>query len=124
MFSHFYNQLMSVKLNTLDKIAIGIYIAAFAVMMIIGNLGVLTVGGMILIGGAFFVYKGKIFVSVMWYLIADFCWVINAYYADDIQGAIFVTVGVILSLIATVKMHTGKMESELAHKEEDENSNN
>lgn len=124
MFKHWIDQVKSIQLNNFDKIAIMIYVAVALVYIISGAITVLTLGGLILMGGAFFTYKGKIFVAVAWYLIADFCWVWNAISISDYQGAIFVTIGVIFGVLASAKMKNGHMESELKHKVKDENSNN
>lgn len=124
MIKHIFNQIISIQLNTFDKIAISTYIIVFLGYIYAGALTILTVGGLILIGGAFFTYKGKILTSVAWYILADFCWVANAIAINDIQGAIFVTVGVIFGTIATYKMNNGHMDSELQHKDKDENTDN
>ena len=75
----------------------------------------LTAGGLIIIGGSFFTYKGKILVAVVWYLIADICWILNAITNNDIHGTFFITIGIVFGAIATFKMNNGKMESELQH---------
>jgi len=123
-----YNQLLEqvkgININTFDKIAIISYFILVLGYIFSGELTVLTVGGLILIGGAFFTYKGKIFIAVAWYLMADACWIWNAIAIDDIQGAVFVTIGVIFGVISSYKMKNGHMESELKHKDKNENSNN
>lgn len=124
MFKQILEQVKSIDFNTFDKIAVSTYIIVFLGYIYAGALTILTVGGLILIGGAFFTYKGKILTSVAWYILADFCWVANAIAINDIQGAVFVTVGVIFGTLATYKMNNGHMDSELQHKVKDENTNN
>lgn len=123
MFDKLVNQLKNIKLNRYDKIAITLYFIIIVVYIAIGSMTVLTAGGLILMGGAFFTYKGKMFLAVTWYLLADFCWVINAIQINDFQGAIFVTVGIMFGAIASFKMKNGHMESELRHRLEIENEN-
>jgi uncharacterized membrane protein YvlD (DUF360 family) len=119
MFKQIVDQVKSIELNRFDKIAISLYIFVILGYIIAGALTILTVGGLILIGGAFYTYKGKILTSVAWYIMADFCWIANAIDIGDMQGAIFVTVGVIFGTIATFKMKNGHMDSELKHKEKE-----
>jgi hypothetical protein len=124
MFKTILEQVKSIDFNTFDKLAILIYVLVVFGYVYAGALTILTVGGLILIGGAFFTYKGKILTSVAWYILADFCWVANAIAIDDIQGGIFVTVGVIFGVLATYKMNNGHMGHELDHKGKNENTNN
>ena len=119
MYKQIFAQIKSIQLNTFDKVAISTYIIVFLGYVYAGTLTILTVGGLILIGGAFYTYKGKILTSVAWYIMADFCWIANAVDIGDVQGAIFVTVGVIFGIIATFKMKNGHMDTELKHKEKE-----
>lgn len=72
-----------------------------------------TFAGIMLIIGAFFTYKGKIFLAVCIYLIADVCWAIMSYTIEDYQGAIFISIGMLLGILATIKMNTGVMRKDL-----------
>jgi len=65
-------------------------------------------GGVLLMLGAWNVFKGEIFKSVMFYTIADSIWVILAIQAGDIVGAVTVTIGGILGLLAFLKMYRGE----------------
>jgi len=116
VFNQIFEQIKSIQLNTFDKVAVIVYLMVFFGYLIVGALTILTVGGLILIGGAFFTYKGKILTSVAWFILADFCWVANAITIGDIQGGIFVSVGVLFGMLATYKMHSGHMGNELEHK--------
>lgn len=118
------SQLKSIQLNRFDKIAISIYLLIIATYILSGALTILTLGGLLLMGGAFFTYKGKIFLAVLWYLIADVCWIINAFHINDFHGVFFITVGIIFGALASIKMKNGDMDSELKHKVKDENTNN
>lgn len=124
MFKQIIQQIKSIQLNRFDKVAITIYFMVFFGYLFSGALTILTVGGLILIGGAFFTYKGKILTSVVWFITADFCWVANAVSIGDIQGGVFVAFGVLFGVLATYKMHSGHMGNELEHNEKNENFNN
>lgn len=70
-------------------------------------------GGLLLISGAYFTYMGKIFNAVLFYAIADVCWVIIAYSSGNIIGAVFVLIGLILGILAFLKMNNGIMRKTL-----------
>ena len=72
-----------------------------------------VLGGILLIIGAYFVYRGQIFTSVFIYILADVCWVILAIQREDYLGSIFISVGMLLGLLAYLKMNTGIMEKTL-----------
>ncbi len=71
------------------------------------------IGGLLLNVGAFLTFKGKIYQSVMVYILADLCWIIMAYEKDDFWGVISIVFGVTFGLLAFFKMKTGKMSKEL-----------
>lgn len=73
------------------------------------------IGGLLLIVGAWFVYQGNIFRSVIIYFVADICWVMIALYDKDYLGAVFIFVGMTLGLLAYLKMNSGKMRKDLKH---------
>lgn len=68
-----------------------------------------TIGGLLMILGAFFTFKGEIFKSVTTYLTADVIWIAIALKHDDITGAVFITLGFILGFGAFIKMNSGKL---------------
>ena len=72
-----------------------------------------VIGGLLLILGAFFVFKGQIFKSVLTYFFADVCWVYLGWIRGDKIGVIFITIGMFLGLLAYFKMNSGTMEKEL-----------
>ena len=74
-------------------------------------------GGLLLILGAFFVFKGDIFKSVGIYFVADICWVVLAYQHNDYLGMIFISIGMLLGVGAFIKMNTGVFNKTLHRKE-------
>lgn len=76
-------------------------------------------GGLLLNIGAFLTYKGKIYEAVVVYLFADLCWIVMAYERDDFWGVVSISVGVILGILAYLKMRNGKMNKNL-NKEKDD----
>ena len=77
------------------------------------------IGGLLLNIGAFLTYKGKIYEAVIVYLFADLCWIVMAYERDDFWGVVSISVGVILGILAYLKMKNGKMNKDL-NKEKDD----
>jgi len=75
-----------------------------------------AIGGILLIIGAYFTFKGKILLSVSVYTLADVCWVIAAFSIGDWFAIATVTIGGILGILALVKMHTGAMRKDLKWK--------
>ena len=78
-----------------------------------------VIGGVLLNIGAYLTYKGKIYESVIAFLLADICWVIMAYEKDDYLGMFFIIVGVTFGVLAFLKMQTGKMRKNLNRNEDD-----
>ena len=70
-------------------------------------------GGIFLNIGAFFTMKGKIYHSVVVYLIADICWIFLALEKADYIGSALITIGTALGAIAFYKMQKGKMNKNL-----------
>jgi hypothetical protein len=66
------------------------------------------IGGLILILGAYFTYKGDIFKSVMTYLVADMIWVSMAFSVGNIVGACLILFGAGLGVLAFMKMQKGE----------------
>ena len=71
------------------------------------------IGGLLLILGAYFVFKGEIFKSVFVYFIADICWCLLAYNNKDYIGLLLITIGMLLGLGAFLKMNYGTMRKSL-----------
>lgn len=72
-----------------------------------------TIGGIFLIIGAIFTFRGEINFAIGSYFVADVAWVILAYNTGDIQGTLFVLAGMSLGLAAFIKMNLGKMRKNL-----------
>lgn len=66
-----------------------------------------TIGGILLIIGAFFTYKGNIHKSVMIYMLADIIWIILGIMSGDYIGALLIFIGAVLGLLAWMKMNSG-----------------
>lgn len=65
------------------------------------------IGGLLLIIGAYFVYKGQIYYSVGIYFIADIMWCILSYNNKDYIGLLLIIIGMLLGLGAFIKMNNG-----------------
>ena len=101
-----------VNLNVFDKLFLVCMFSVTVGMLYIGAT-ILTFGGIVLICGAFLTYKGQIYLATFTYLIADFCWVYNAWGTSDFKGVVFITAGIIFGMLATYKMKKGYMEKDL-----------
>jgi len=66
-----------------------------------------TIGGILLIIGAFFTYKGNIHKSVMVYMLADVIWFMLGVASGDYIGAFLIFIGATLGLLAWMKMNAG-----------------
>lgn len=66
-----------------------------------------TLGGILLILGAYFTYRGSIFYAVGVYAIADFVWLYLAYSRGDFLGVTSIAIGTLLGIAAFVKMNKG-----------------
>lgn len=71
------------------------------------------VGGLFLIIGAIFTYRGEIQRAVMSYFIADGAWIMLAVQSGDTRGTVFIVVGTLLGLGAFIKMNGGTMRKTL-----------
>ncbi len=70
-------------------------------------MSVATIGGILLILGAWFTYKGNIYLSIILYFIADICWFIIALNSGDILGSGLVALGMLLGIGVFLKMNKG-----------------
>ena len=77
-----------------------------------------TIGGILLILGAFFTYRGDIYKSVGVYFLADVCWVLLAIKSSDVQGAVFTVIGMTFGLLAFFKMHNGEFRKNIHTEDE------
>ncbi|MEA3454414.1 MAG: hypothetical protein U9R12_05735 [Candidatus Caldatribacteriota bacterium] len=76
-----------------------------------------TIGGILLIVGAYALYKGKFMYSVLLYFLADMAWVVLAWQAGDIFGTVAISIGMLLGILVFIKTHTGVFVKDL-HKGE------
>jgi hypothetical protein len=75
-------------------------------------------GGILLNIGAYLTFKGKIYESVIAFLLADVCWIIMAYQKSDYMGAFFITTGTLFGVLAYIKMKNGVMHKSLNDEDE------
>lgn len=66
-----------------------------------------TTGGILLIIGAWFTYRGNILLSIIIYFYADFCWLVIAISTGDYFGSSLIMVGMILGVGVFIKMNSG-----------------
>jgi len=71
------------------------------------EISILTIGGIFLVSGALYLLVGNVFLSVLNYLLADICWIINAFQNNDYFGSISISIGIIVGLIVAWKMQVG-----------------
>ena len=76
-------------------------------------------GGLLLNIGTFLTYKGKIYESVIVYLLADLCWVVMAYEDGDFFGVGSILVGVTFGFLAFLKMKSGQMKKSITKENND-----
>ncbi|QFR49033.1 hypothetical protein FJR48_04550 [Sulfurimonas lithotrophica] len=67
------------------------------------------IGGILLNIGAFLTFRGKIYESIVVYLLADVCWIVMAWEREDFVGVISIILGVTFGLLAFIKMYRGDM---------------
>jgi len=108
-------QIKLIHLNLWDKIFLSIMIFV-TILLFYNDITALTIGGLILIYGAFLTYKGQIYLSVGTYLIADACWVYNAWENNDLKGVLMISIGIFFGILSTIKMRLGHMEKDLIKK--------
>ena len=109
------NQFKLITLTIWDKLFLIIFTIIVGLLFTKG-MTIITFGGIVLIYGAFLTYKGQVLLSVGSYLFADLCWLSNAFMRDDIQGVIFISIGIIFGLLATWKMSSGHYEKDVLKK--------
>ncbi len=65
------------------------------------------VGGILLVLGAVFMYRGLAMYSVLTYALADICWLVISIQVGDILGGILILIGLILGILVYIKMNKG-----------------
>ncbi len=109
------NQFSLIQLNTLDKLFLVIF-TIVTIGVLSQGLTALSIGGVLLIYSSFLTYKGQIFLSVGTYIMADLCWIYNAWSHNDLAGVAFISIGIVFGIFATYKMSTSVMEKDLLKK--------
>lgn len=71
-------------------------------------MSIATVGGTLLIIGAFFTYRGNIFLSILIYFTADICWLMISLSTGDYFGSCLVLIGMLLGIGVYIKMNKGE----------------
>ena len=74
-----------------------------------------VIGGLLLIFGAYYVFKGYIFKASMFYIVADIVWLYNAFALKDYIGFVLILTGTILGILAFLKMNSGYMSKKLSN---------
>jgi len=72
-----------------------------------------VLGGLLMIIGAIFTFKGKISHAIWAYLFADMAWIYNAILLGDVFGGFVIGTAMILGLGAYYKMSIGIMNKSL-----------
>lgn len=83
------------------------FMFTISVVAYLMDASVLTVGGVVLILGAYYIYFGNIYFSVISYTVADICWIINAITHGDLFGSVAISLGIIVGIIVTYKIKIG-----------------
>jgi hypothetical protein len=66
-----------------------------------------TIGGLLLIAGAFALWRGSLLWSVGLYFFADVMWVWLAYRQGDIFGIFAISLGMLFGVLVWLKSHRG-----------------
>jgi len=77
-------------------------------------------GGILLIVGAYFMYRGQAMYSILTYALADICWLIISIQVGDIIGGILILIGLVLGILVYIKMNKGIFVKDLHTKEKNE----
>ena len=109
-------QIKLIHLNVWDRFFLVVFVS-LVLWLFASGMTVLTFGGIVLIFGAFLTYKGQIYLAVGSYLMADFCWVYNAWTQDDMRGVVIIGIGILFGILASVKMQLGHMEKDLLRRD-------
>ena len=72
-----------------------------------------AIGGIMLIIGNIFVFKGEVYNSIRMFLLADFAWLWMAIQAGNLFGIVTLAIGLILSFFAFWKMRQGIFHKEI-----------
>jgi len=72
-----------------------------------------TIGGILLILGAFALWRGSLLWSVGLYFFADVCWVWLAYKQQDIFGVVTISLGMLFGFLVWLKSQKGTFVKDL-----------
>ena len=70
-------------------------------------------GGIFLILGSYFLYKGRAFYSIIIYFFADLCWLSIALFNHAWIGSISIIIGIVFSIGTWFKMNKGIFRKDL-----------
>ena len=76
-------------------------------------------GGILLICGAYALYEGKVFYSIILYFIADLMWLALAIKVQDYIGAFLISIGMLLGVGVYIKMNSGVFVKDLKKESDD-----
>ncbi len=82
-----------------------------------------AVGGVLLIIGAFALYRGHAMLSILIYFIADLCWLFLSFSVGNTLGVVLIGIGMLLGMGVFIKMNRGIFVKNL-HVENKENKEN
>ena len=74
-------------------------------------------GGIFLIFGAFLLYLGKAWYSLIFYFFADLCWLVLSIQNGSTWGSLSIILGIIFSTGVMLKMHFGIFHKDLKKRE-------
>ncbi len=86
-------------------------------LWIFTDISILTLAGILLMFGSYWIYHGNMINSVIIYTLADVGWLTNAIQQDDKFGAISVFVGILTGIAVMYKMGTGIFEKTIVRKD-------
>lgn len=76
-------------------------------------MSILTLGGLLLIAGAAIQWRGYIRTAIWCWILADFCWIYNAWSIGDYFALGTIGLGATLGILTVIKMHSGIFHSNL-----------
>ncbi len=79
-----------------------------------------AVGGLLLIIGAFSLYRGNVHLSIILYFLADACWLALSFQTGNILGSVMIAIGMILGVGVYMKMNRGEFHKNLNVKTKEE----
>ncbi len=78
------------------------------------------IGGVLLVAGAIAMYRGNVQWSIIYYFIADLCWLGLSLQVGNIAGSIMIGIGMALGVGVYLKMNRGIFVKNLIQKKEKE----